>query len=267
MENLFISGVYSNNGGVFGDVNISGSGKLRGRTECRSFRTSGASSVEGDLLCENFSCSGATAILGKVECTEVMKTSGSLKVEGDAYAGEVHISGAGKFIGDVKAEKLVSVSGSVKAEKNIESGKSVRISGSAKINGDVIGEDIYIGGSFIVGGLINGEKIEIVLGRGSSDKKAAALGGSEITVRCKKEDENFGSVLGFLEKLFVSEEAVPMLETTVIEGDVISLENTKADVVRGNDITIGDGCEIGTVEYTGKVTYSENAKIGQMTEI
>ena len=58
-----------------------------------------------------------------------------------------------------------------------------------------------------------------------------------------------------------------MLETTVIEGDLISLENTKADVVRGNDITIGDGCEIGTVEYTGKVTYSENAKIGQMTEI
>lgn len=267
MENLFISGVYSNNGGVYGDVNISGSGKLRGSTECKSFKTSGASSVEGELKCESFSCSGATKILGGVLCTGIMKTSGAISVENDVTAVELHVSGSGKYGGCVRAEELVSISGAIQARGNVESGKKVRLSGSARIDGDVIAEEITLSGGFDVTGLINGEKVEIILGRGGNQKKAGSVGGSEITVRCKKEDENFGAVLGFLEKLFSSDNDVPTFETDVIEGDVINLENTKANVVRGKEINIGDGCEIGRVEFTGKVTYAENARIGEMVEI
>ncbi|MNR67595.1 hypothetical protein D3C85_1916860 [compost metagenome] len=35
----------------------------------------------------------------------------------------------------------------------------------------------------------------------------------------------------------------------VIEGDDIYLENTRAKVVRGNQVVIGPGCEIDLVEY------------------
>jgi hypothetical protein len=35
----------------------------------------------------------------------------------------------------------------------------------------------------------------------------------------------------------------------MIEGDEILLENTKADVVRGKNVQIGKGCEIGLLEY------------------
>lgn len=39
------------------------------------------------------------------------------------------------------------------------------------------------------------------------------------------------------------------LEASVIEGNEIFLENTKADFVRGRFIHIGSGCEIKHVEY------------------
>ena len=39
----------------------------------------------------------------------------------------------------------------------------------------------------------------------------------------------------------------------LIEGDNIHLENTICDIVRGDNITIGKGCTIGTIEYSNKL--------------
>ncbi len=39
------------------------------------------------------------------------------------------------------------------------------------------------------------------------------------------------------------------LQTSIVEGDDIYLEHTIAEVVRGNNVTIGPGCEISVVEY------------------
>ena len=45
------------------------------------------------------------------------------------------------------------------------------------------------------------------------------------------------------------------LTTELIEGDEIYLENTNAKIVRGNNITIGEGCNIGLIEYRGEIIY------------
>ena len=53
-----------------------------------------------------------------------------------------------------------------------------------------------------------------------------------------------------------------------IEGDEIYLEYTKAKVIRGNNVTIGEGCEIELVEYkslfekSDKSVVIENKKLG-----
>ena len=39
------------------------------------------------------------------------------------------------------------------------------------------------------------------------------------------------------------------LKAETIEGDDVYLEHTTAQVVRGNTVTIGEGCEIDLVEY------------------
>ncbi len=271
MENLNISGVYSNSGGVFGDISVTGSGKLNGDVECQSFRSSGASTVLGDLKCQSFGSSGSTKITGSVYCDGELKTSGVLAVEGDADAKEVRISGSGRFAGNIKAENLVSVSGAVYCEKSIVSGKDVRVSGSAKVNGDLAAEEIHISGSFNVRGTINGEVTEIVLGEGSGEKKAGSVGGRRVTVKRKREDEDgfLYNIITSIEKtLFPSKcERNAAFVTDFIEADVICLEYTDAKLVRGNDITIGDGCNVGRVEYYGKVTFSDSATIGEMVEI
>ena len=52
-----------------------------------------------------------------------------------------------------------------------------------------------------------------------------------------------------------------------IEGDDIYLEETKAKAVRGNNIVIGEGCEIGLVEYKSKFEQTGNAKVKENKNI
>lgn len=43
------------------------------------------------------------------------------------------------------------------------------------------------------------------------------------------------------------------LRCSIIEGDDIYLEDTRSKIVRGNNVTIGRGCEIELVEYKNEI--------------
>jgi cytoskeletal protein CcmA (bactofilin family) len=58
-----------------------------------------------------------------------------------------------------------------------------------------------------------------------------------------------------------------MLTAKVIEGDIVYLENTKADIVRGKTVKIGAGCQIGTIEYTSELTQDKNSTIKTKTKL
>ena len=57
------------------------------------------------------------------------------------------------------------------------------------------------------------------------------------------------------------------LTTELIEGDEIYLENTNAKIVRGNNITIGEGCNIGLIEYSGEINISSESIVKEQKKI
>ncbi len=272
MTDLIISGAGSATGGTYNTVSVSGSGRIKGNVICRSYTTSGSSHLEGDLECESFGCSGA-AKLNALSCEGTVRVSGALSAGGGLNAKEVSVSGAVSCGGDIEGGDLVKVSGSVKCGGSITSGGEFRSSGKTTVKGDVSAETVYISGGFDVDGLINGEKIDIVITQGSRCK-AGSVGGAVINVKRRDEGDS-GNILeamrGFIvdvrKAFFPDREVETYFEADTVEGDTVTLEYTRANVVRGKDIVIGEGCRIGRVEYTGKVTYSDAAEIGEMTEI
>ncbi len=65
--------------------------------------------------------------------------------------------------------------------------------------------------------------------------------------------------------LFISH--VGNLQTSIVEGDDIYLEHTIAEVVRGNNVTIGPGCEISVVEYHTSFNQKGNAVVKEHKQI
>lgn len=66
-------------------------------------------------------------------------------------------------------------------------------------------------------------------------------------------------------KFFAADSAELSAES--IEGDEIYLENTNARVVRGNNVTIGPGCEIELVEFKNDFRQLKGAKVNDSKKI
>jgi hypothetical protein len=103
---------------------------------------------------------------------------------------------------------------------------------------------------------LNAEKLYIKLDSGSfSSSKVGTIGGSQVTVKASRK----------MWKLFGKKYSI--LETNLIEADKVDLENTYADTLRTVDAIIGDGCKIGTLEYSGEVKISEKAEVENLVKI
>ncbi|MCD8005896.1 MAG: polymer-forming cytoskeletal protein [Oscillospiraceae bacterium] len=212
-------------------VRISGACNVAGG-EYKNISISGAGKVTSDVKCQNFEVSGSGHVAGSVECTGEFKISGSGRVDGDVKCGSCDLAGAAN-VKSIEADGKVSLAGAITADGNI-SGEKVIIVGVANING-----------------LINGDEIRITF---DGDVKANEIGGGIIKIAPKE-------VRGFFKK------RIKPAEIGTIEGDEISLELVKADVVRGANVKIGDGCEIGRVEYSESLEISENAHVDYQVKI
>jgi len=53
------------------------------------------------------------------------------------------------------------------------------------------------------------------------------------------------------------------LEVNSIQADVIQVVHTRADLLMGTNIRIGEGCEIGKVEYDGDLIVENGAIVHQ----
>jgi cytoskeletal protein CcmA (bactofilin family) len=238
---LIISGVGSSSGGVFNNVLINGKGKINGDVDCSDFTINGVGSVEGSVK------------------TKTGKINGKGGIKGDLQSDEFKVDGHANIGGSIEVEKarfdgVVSINGCVTAE-------TVENKGVITVNGDCNSEVFISKGAFTIGGLLNAGNIDVNL---YAPCKAKEIGGEKIEI-------NMGHSFN-LRKLIKS--IFPMLDintglyTETIEGDEIYLEYTKAKVVRGNNVTIGEGCEIELVEYKGrfekcdKSVVIENKKLG-----
>ena len=199
---------------------------------------------------------------GKYDNVSIM---GEGKVHGDIDCINLKIYGEGKFGGNLKAGSTVDIKGHSNIKGNLEA-KKVKIQGEAEINGEIFAEEAVITGNirtdgdcnaetftldggFTIGGLLNADILKINL---HLPCKVHEIGGAEITIKKGK--------LNFFKNRIIHTGGKE-LTADIIEGDDIYLENTHAKVVRGNNITLGSGCEIELVEYKNDFKQDKEAKI------
>jgi len=237
LGDLKISGTGTSSGGVYNNVSISGSGEISSDIECDKFTISGSGHLGGSLKAKAITISGSAKIDGNAECKERLKISGSSKLGGDVKCGEFKVSGDSHISKSLSADH-------------------VYISGSVKISGDCNAEEFTTEGGFNIGGLLNAGVIDLHLHPWGS--RAKEIGGERIYVK--------RSIYGRFLKAFIFHNKYS-LETGTIEGDDIYLEGTKAQVVRGTNIKIGEGCEIDLVEYTGTFEQTSDTVVKENRKI
>lgn len=234
LGNLMINGLGSSNGGHFDSATINGKG-----------------TVNGDMECHSFSCNGAVTVNGAVKA-EKMKISGTTKITGKLYATTLSVDGRGSFHDDVYFDKM-SIAGSSSIGGNVK-GEELKIQGRIGVDGNCEVESFKSEGQFNVGGLLSAEHIEI---HTYGECKAKEIGGQ--TIKVKQKTNLFLDILKTVKSVKLAAE--------VIEGDDISLENTKAKVVRGNHIIIGENCEIDLVEYKGTFKIVGNGRVNKSVQL
>lgn len=252
-SSLIINGSGTAGGGTFDKVRINGSGKIIGDVVCDSFAINGSGTVQGALKTDTGHINGSGKVTGAVEA-DTFTISGSGHLAADVHGGTLRINGSGKVDG-MASMREVHIEGSAKIEGNCEA-EEVRLDGAAQIGGNCESARFHARGSFTVDGLLNADDIQIDLVHARS--RAKEIGGGRIDVRVAL----VGAITMFIRSIFIGRDAV-LLETDTLEGDDIYLEQTHARVVRGRDITLGKGCDVELVEYSGTLTKLDGATVGE----
>ncbi|MCA1055633.1 polymer-forming cytoskeletal protein [Rossellomorea aquimaris] len=249
LHDLKISGSGTFGGGEFNTVKISGSGTIQGNVSCKDLKISGSGKIEGDVTSDEFKTSGSSKIKGNIHTKEI-GISGSTTIDGSITALEMTVSGASKVGKDLTCKKFKS-SGSTKIGGKLQGGL-IKSSGSLQVENDCEVETFTSKGSVKINGLLSADKVEIHIGHDSFIKE---IGGETIEVRNEHSTKLLKQVMNFFMQ------RSDHLKTELIEGDEILLENTKAKLVRGKNVIIGENCEIETVEYSGICDVKDGGKV------
>jgi cytoskeletal protein CcmA (bactofilin family) len=204
----------------------------------RSVTINGQGKMHGDLDCVDFRCDGRTKVLG------------SMKAESAEIHGVAHIE-------ESCDSKTLSIHGTCNIGGHL-TGDDIEIHGFLKIKGNCDAESFHANGGFRVHGLLNAGTVEVKL---LAPSEAKEIGGGVIRIERPAHPTPFNKIIqSILPQL-------DALKVETIEGDDIYLENTKAKVVRGTNVTIGQGCEIGLVEYKQNYLRDESAKVTESKQI
>jgi len=231
--NLIINGSGSYPGGHYDKISIRGEGTIVTDVESSAFHVYGTSEAVKNVKTGSVKVFGEAEVKMDMESQETL-VMGTLMVGGNAHLKRIKILGLLEV-----GERLT--------------GDEANIKGSISVNGDVEYETFDSSGGFEIKGLLTADIIKVGLRFGQSS--AEEIGGGKITVKKKS-----NSLLPFGKE-------IGSLIAKVIEGDEIYLENTKADIVRGNKVKIGPGCQIGVVEYRNELIHDPKATIKTKTKI
>jgi cytoskeletal protein CcmA (bactofilin family) len=232
---LVINGIGASNGGQFHDVTLNGRGTINSDVECSLFDCNGSGVIKGNVKSEKMKINGNAKFHASIE-SQKMTVDGSAKIDQNVQVEHLKVSGHATVGGKLKGEEVI-------------------IHGILKVGEDCEAEKFKAKYRFTIGGLLNADLIDVQI---YGDCRAKEIGGQTITVKQHK-----GSLIGTLFKPFFNTQ----LETELIEGDKIDIENTKAQIVRGNHVTIGENCEIGLVEYTDEISIDKKAIVGEFKKV
>ncbi len=181
---------------------------------------------------------GKGTITSALSC-ELVKVVGEGQFEANTAVDRYTLFGAASMKQSLKAN-VAKIYGNLDVAEGFHSEKAI-IKGWANVDGDMSVEKVQVTGGLRIKGLLNVGELTMNLQHDRS--KIKEIGGEKITVKSK-------SLNPF--------RATQRLDVTLVEGDKIYLENTTAEMVRGNEIVIGPNCEIRQVEYT--TTLKKSAK-------
>jgi cytoskeletal protein CcmA (bactofilin family) len=253
LRDLKASGSARLSGGAYRDVDVSGSAHIDSDIVCEKFEVSGSVKVAGGVNCDRCKVSGSTRIEGNVSTGE-FRVSGSASVEGNLEAKELNASGSAKAEGDVTVENELKISGSGSFGGAIRA-RTVRASGNLRAGKGIECETLTLAGAFDVDGLINAGIADIEL---AGQSRLDEIGGEKITVRRRGAFSVLGIQIPFL---------TGSLTANVLEATSVSLEATRAKVVRGAEVFIGSGCEIDRVEYSKSLDVAEDAIVREKVKV
>lgn len=182
---------------------------------------------------KNIKISGVGTILNDIICENIL-LEGVCKVKGNIKCNGISIEGTFNSYGSIEVNDKISVNGHMKSGKHIQ------------------GREININGRIEVNGLLSGDEIKILF---TGRNRVKEIGGEVITVLQEKRS--------FINGIIISNKLV----SDFIEGDLIVLENTVCDMVRGKNITIKSGCKIKTIEYTGEVVVDKKSKVDNVIKL
>jgi cytoskeletal protein CcmA (bactofilin family) len=232
-DHLIINGSGSYPGGTYDKIRIRGEGTIVSEVECSSFHVYGTSEAVNNVKTDSVKIFGEAEVKLNIDSQDTL-VMGTLIVGGKAHLKKMKILGLLEV-----GERLT--------------GDEANIKGSISVNGDVEYETFDSSGGFEIKGLLAADTITVGLRFGQSS--AEEIGGGKITVKKRS-----NSLLPFGKEKGT-------LVAKVIEGDDIYLENTKSEIVRGNKVKIGPGCQIGAVEYRSDFTHDPRATIKMTTKI
>ncbi|MFO7619474.1 MAG: polymer-forming cytoskeletal protein [Thermoplasmata archaeon] len=197
-------------------------GKVQGNLDSEIAEVKGVCKVGGDVRTSILKVGGSMKVMGNVTA-ELIRAKGALKVEGWVDAPHLRIAGATKVRGDIRSSEEILVQGVLKCKGNMEANK-VNVLGAIGVDGDIKANEFAaeLGGRSSIRTLVS-KTIKVKAGSNPRD--------SELIAK-------------------------------TITGQDIYLENTVAELVEGQKVTIGPGCTISRVK-SPELEVHKGAKVGK----
>ena len=245
--------------GVYGDITINGGGNIVGDIKCEALESNGFVKGESKITAADLTINGMGRFKEEVY-GERIRIDGTSSFNGDLSFGDAEINGTGKIKGKSQGDNL-SISGYLKIGGSLNS-RVVDCEGALFIKDNLEVEELNCNGLINIKGLLNGEKIYINASKFSYIKE---IGGSEIVIRYRGGVSE--KILHLIKGFITSGSNYNGLVTEFIEGDIIDISNIKVREVRGNNIKIGERCEIDRVEYKDKIEISPLARVKEVIKL
>jgi cytoskeletal protein CcmA (bactofilin family) len=236
--NLEIDGMGTCGGGEFDTVSICGIGTITSNISAKKIDVDGVGKFQGLVESDEIKVAGTASFKDEVK-TNLFKVDGKGSVEKDISAKEVFIAGISSFKGNLKSE-------------------GIKIEGMCKVKGNCEAEVFDLEGQVKIGGQLNGDAIRI---NTFFKSEINEIVGSVIDIK------RSGNIVADLFSNILGSVSPSNLAVNTIEGDGISIDYTNARTVRGENIVIGEHCEIGLIEYSGSLKQHPRAKVGETRKL
>lgn len=243
LPDLNLSGVGQASGGTYSDVILEGVARIHGDVSCERLLAKGVGRFNGNVTATTANVEGRAVFTGSLEAKNI-NLSGSIRTNGHCSSTEKLSIRGHADIGDCVNAREIEMEGKISVGSDIKA-DLVHITGHLKADKSFNAEQFVGTGKFVIGGMLNSDKIHLKIHGASSVQE---IGGEQIRVerapRCKL-------------RWFTTQR----LTVDTIEGDEIYLEYTTARRVCGNHVTLGPGVIVQTLEYKSALKSDHNARV------